>query len=62
MVIAGAGAGIFDKLEQGPHKNGPSPQHCVLHKQRKAVRILSYMLNLTYHSVPVPVFMKKIES
>jgi hypothetical protein len=29
MVRAGAGAGIFDKLEPElePHKNGPAPQH-----------------------------------
>jgi hypothetical protein len=28
---AGAGAGIFDKLEQEPetHKNAPAPQHCL---------------------------------
>jgi hypothetical protein len=25
-----AGAGIFDKLEPEPHKNGPAPQHCSL--------------------------------
>jgi hypothetical protein len=24
-----AGAGIFDKLEHEPHKNGPAPQHCI---------------------------------
>jgi hypothetical protein len=23
-----AGAGIFDKQEPEPHKNGPAPQHC----------------------------------
>jgi hypothetical protein len=28
MVQAGAGAGIFDKVEPEPHKNGPAPQHC----------------------------------
>jgi hypothetical protein len=27
MVIAGAGAGIFYKLE--PDKNGPAPPHCL---------------------------------
>jgi hypothetical protein len=27
MAQAGAGAGIFDKLEPEPHKNGPAPQH-----------------------------------
>jgi hypothetical protein len=27
MIRAGAGAGIFDKLE--PVKNGPAPQHCL---------------------------------
>jgi hypothetical protein len=27
MGRAGAGAGIFDKLEPEPHKNGPAPQH-----------------------------------
>jgi hypothetical protein len=26
MVRAGAGAGIFNKLEPEPHKNGPAPQ------------------------------------
>jgi hypothetical protein len=26
MVGAGAGAGIFDKLEPDPHKNGTAPQ------------------------------------
>jgi hypothetical protein len=26
--IVRAGAGIFDKLEPEPHKNGPAPQHC----------------------------------
>jgi hypothetical protein len=25
--IVRAGAEIFDKLEQEPHKNGPAPQH-----------------------------------
>jgi hypothetical protein len=32
MVRAGAGAGIFDKLEPElePHKIGPAPQHCML--------------------------------
>jgi hypothetical protein len=33
MVRAGAGAGIFDKLEPEPElepdKNGPAPQHCL---------------------------------
>jgi hypothetical protein len=24
-----AGAGIFDKQEPEPHKNGPAPQHCI---------------------------------
>jgi hypothetical protein len=35
MVRAGAGAGIFDKLEQEsePHKNGPAPQHCLVKSQ-----------------------------
>jgi hypothetical protein len=28
MVCAGAGAGIFDKPELEPHKNGPAPQYC----------------------------------
>jgi hypothetical protein len=28
IVRAGAGAGIFDKLELEPDKNGPVPQHC----------------------------------
>jgi hypothetical protein len=28
VVRAEAGAGIFDKLEPEPHKNGPAPQHC----------------------------------
>jgi hypothetical protein len=23
-----SGAGIFDKQEPEPHKNGPAPQHC----------------------------------
>jgi hypothetical protein len=33
-VRAGAGAGIFDKLEPElePHKNGPAPQHWFLVK------------------------------
>jgi hypothetical protein len=26
--IVRAGAGIFDKQEPEPHKNGPAPQHC----------------------------------
>jgi hypothetical protein len=30
MVRAGAGAGIFEKLEPEPHKNGPAPQHWLI--------------------------------
>jgi hypothetical protein len=30
MVRARAGAGIFDKLEPEPHKNGPAPQQCII--------------------------------
>jgi hypothetical protein len=35
MVRAGAGAGIFDKLEPEPepHKNGPAPQLCLRGRQ-----------------------------
>jgi hypothetical protein len=28
IVRAGAGAGIFDKPDLEPDKNGPAPQHC----------------------------------
>jgi hypothetical protein len=28
--MARAGAGIFDKLEPEPHKNGPAPHHCMI--------------------------------
>jgi hypothetical protein len=46
MVRAGAGAGIFDKLEPEsepePHENGPAPQHCASGR----IRILTSGLEL----------------
>jgi hypothetical protein len=44
MVRAGAGAGIFDKLELEPelepHKNGPAPQHWLWMRVRKDSKLI----------------------
>jgi hypothetical protein len=57
IVLAGAGARIFEKLEPEPHKNGPAPQHC-LETANKYMFCL-FFVPVPLGIVPVPVTIKK---
>jgi hypothetical protein len=50
IVRAGAGAGIFDKLE--PDKNGPAPQHwktCTVHTSMDLMKNLILWDEMLFH-------------
>jgi hypothetical protein len=65
-----AGAGIFDKQEPEPHKNGPVPQHCLpvpclTHKEWLHYRYLFVVTGscffLIYPDIPVLLRPKDVE-